>query len=424
MSSPQTISRGGISSNLLCPTNEPSGFKHVLIDGHFSKSKEIMGSATDLSQNHDDPQHQRGGLVRYSSAPSSFFANYLDGNAIINSHIISSTRDSSESESVFRDLMKGNQPINYQQNSGVEKMEKNEMHFSSKLHNPNGNTFCNGNDGVVQMGYQVTVGAGGGTVVGSYSLPFDGVENQEQLRINGVADCSNLVRQSSSPAGLFSGFNFMTQVSGSSSTIGDLNNHMNLASMSPCNSTFMPIIATNGNDCVGVGKQEDGQLSTWSNFDKDFASSHFSRKSWDDSQFNSLKRDRDGEIKMLSGYNVLENQDLEPRGYTSGLTRHLSLPITSVEMEAKETYLHFQQDSVPCKMRAKRGCATHPRSIAERMRRTRISERMKKLQDLFPDMDKQTSISDMLDLAVEHIKNLQKQILTLKKIKANCTCST
>ncbi|KAL9281155.1 Transcription factor bHLH80 [Arabidopsis thaliana] len=28
------------------------------------------------------------------------------------------------------------------------------------------------------------------------------------------------------------------------------------------------------------------------------------------------------------------------------------------------------EDSVPCRVRAKRGCATHPRSIAERVRRT------------------------------------------------------
>lgn len=27
------------------------------------------------------------------------------------------------------------------------------------------------------------------------------------------------------------------------------------------------------------------------------------------------------------------------------------------------------EDSVPCRVRAKRGCATHPRSIAERVRK-------------------------------------------------------
>lgn len=48
------------------------------------------------------------------------------------------------------------------------------------------------------------------------------------------------------------------------------------------------------------------------------------------------------------------------------LPRHLSLPKTSNEMAVMEKYLQFQ-DSVPCKTRAKRGCATHPRSIAERV---------------------------------------------------------
>eukprot|EP00268_Persea_americana_P049380 TRINITY_DN5294_c0_g1_i5.p1 TRINITY_DN5294_c0_g1~~TRINITY_DN5294_c0_g1_i5.p1 ORF type:complete len:160 (-),score=19.32 TRINITY_DN5294_c0_g1_i5:482-892(-) len=83
-------------------------------------------------------------------------------------------------------------------------------------------------------------------------------------------------------------------------------------------------------------------------------------------------------------------------------------------MDAMEQILQFQ-DSVPCKIRAKRGCATHPRSIAERVRRTRISERMRKLQELVPNMDKQTNTADMLDLAVEYIKKLQSEAKVLKQ---------
>lgn len=50
------------------------------------------------------------------------------------------------------------------------------------------------------------------------------------------------------------------------------------------------------------------------------------------------------------------------------LSHHLSLPKSSPsEMAAMEKLLHLQ-DTVPCKVRAKRGCATHPRSIAERVR--------------------------------------------------------
>lgn len=49
------------------------------------------------------------------------------------------------------------------------------------------------------------------------------------------------------------------------------------------------------------------------------------------------------------------------------LSHHLSLPTSSAELSAMENLLQFQ-DSVPCRIRAKRGFATHPRSIAERVR--------------------------------------------------------
>lgn len=70
-------------------------------------------------------------------------------------------------------------------------------------------------------------------------------------------------------------------------------------------------------------------------------------------------------------------------------------------------------DYVQMRTRAKRGCATHPRSIAERVRRTRISERMRKLQDLVPNMDKQTNTSDMLDETVEYVRSLQMKVKEL-----------
>jgi len=95
---------------------------------------------------------------------------------------------------------------------------------------------------------------------------------------------------------------------------------------------------------------------------------------------------------------------------------------TALEMAGMDRYMQLQQDQVPFKVRAKRGCATHPRSIAERERRTRISEKLRKLQDLVPNMDKQTSTADMLDLAVEHIKGLQSELQALKHEQEKCTC--
>ncbi|KAK9269986.1 hypothetical protein L1049_025559 [Liquidambar formosana] len=90
--------------------------------------------------------------------------------------------------------------------------------------------------------------------------------------------------------------------------------------------------------------------------------------------------------------------------------------ILDVEME------RLLEDSVPCRVRAKRGCATHPRSIAERVRRTRISDRIRKLQELVPNMDKQTNTADMLEEAVEYVKFLQKQIQELTEHQRKCKC--
>nr|WIE96065.1 basic helix-loop-helix transcription factor [Loropetalum chinense var. rubrum] len=106
----------------------------------------------------------------------------------------------------------------------------------------------------------------------------------------------------------------------------------------------------------------------------------------------------------------------------SGIESQFSLPQTSLEMATVEKLLQIPEDSVPCKIRARRGFATHPRSIAERERRTRISGKLKKLQDLVPNMDKQTSYADMLDLAVKHIKGLQQEVQNLNKDLENCTC--
>ncbi|CAO2184200.1 unnamed protein product [Urochloa humidicola] len=124
---------------------------------------------------------------------------------------------------------------------------------------------------------------------------------------------------------------------------------------------------------------------------------------------------------MSSGSGMKRPRDSSEPGQ-SGLTQQFSLPKTSSEMAALEKFLQFG-DAVPCKIRAKRGCATHPRSIAERVRRTKISERIKKLQELVPNMDKQTNTSDMLDFAADYIKDLQKQVKVLNESRAHCTCS-
>lgn len=73
------------------------------------------------------------------------------------------------------------------------------------------------------------------------------------------------------------------------------------------------------------------------------------------------------------------------------------------------------ENAVLCKARAKRGCATHPRSIAERVRRTRISENMKRLQDLVPNINNQANTAEMLEEAVEYMKFLKRKVQELQR---------
>ncbi|KAL0896480.1 hypothetical protein Bca101_080441 [Brassica carinata] len=129
---------------------------------------------------------------------------------------------------------------------------------------------------------------------------------------------------------------------------------------------------------------------------------------WNRSSHISFTIDEPGKRSKTTDFFTLETQ--------------LSMPQTSLEMARMESLMNIPEGSVPCRVRAKRGCATHPRSIAERDRRTRISGKLKKLQELVPNIDNQTSYAEMLDLAAEHIKSLQHQVESLEKGMERCTC--
>ncbi|XP_020095551.1 transcription factor UNE12 isoform X1 [Ananas comosus] len=64
------------------------------------------------------------------------------------------------------------------------------------------------------------------------------------------------------------------------------------------------------------------------------------------------------------------------------------------------------------KVRARRGQATDPHSIAERLRRERISERMRALQELVPNTNK-TDRAAMLDEILDYVKFLRLQVKVL-----------
>ncbi|XP_051142929.1 transcription factor UNE12-like isoform X2 [Andrographis paniculata] len=64
------------------------------------------------------------------------------------------------------------------------------------------------------------------------------------------------------------------------------------------------------------------------------------------------------------------------------------------------------------RVRARRGQATDPHSVAERLRRERIAERIRALQDLVPSVNK-TDRAAMLDEIVDYVKFLRLQVKVL-----------
>lgn len=262
------------------------------------------------------------------------------------------------------------------------------------------------------------------------SNPVEHHHQKDAKRISGA--CSNLVRQSSSPAGFFShsvqnGYGSMNTTSNfqvRSGKSGEINSPScgfkspnNFSPGLPYSSGLFSHISEIGSERITIntcdyGSHKNGNSE--SHFYTPFVSGYEPADLNDN--FPGVKNNK--HIKLFACSNSTEFQNGEQGNGSPSLLQQLALPKPSAEMDK---LLHFQ-GSIPCKIRAKRGCATHPRSIAERVRRTRISERMRKLQELVPHMDKQTSTADMLDLAVDYIKDLQKQFKALSDIKANCRC--
>ncbi|CAO2818336.1 unnamed protein product [Amaranthus hypochondriacus] len=74
---------------------------------------------------------------------------------------------------------------------------------------------------------------------------------------------------------------------------------------------------------------------------------------------------------------------------------------TTPKEEPPKGYIH---------VRARRGQATDSHSLAERVRREKISERMKMLQAIVPGCDKVTGKALMLDEIINYVQSLQNQV--------------
>ncbi|XP_022746921.1 transcription factor bHLH130-like [Durio zibethinus] len=370
-------------------------------------------------QNYQNQNNQpNSGLLRFRSAPSSLLTNFTNFTNGLDCMVNKGGFDSGSLISKFMNSSGG----------GDSKIEdKSESRTEGAVNYGNSRQGCSG----LPPHYPRQSSASSSSAMDS-SYELLGMDH----RSPGKPVTSSLMRQSSSPPGLITNLSILNGyasmkglgnyygVKGTNVELSPasnrLKNQISFSSRLPSSLSMLSQNSEIGNQSIGANGADDGKLGN-SNNDAGFYGTGYQYGSWNDSahfteNFSGLKGTQDDDRKFFP---TKQNEDHGSRVHV--LSHHLSLPKTSNEMIAVEKFLHFQ-DSVPCKIRAKRGCATHPRSIAERERRTRISERIRKLQELVPNMDKQTTTADMLDLAVEYIKDLQKQYKTLSYKRANCKC--
>lgn len=102
----------------------------------------------------------------------------------------------------------------------------------------------------------------------------------------------------------------------------------------------------------------------------------------------------------------------ESKGGTSNSNDEKQNKSNSKPPEPPKDYIH---------VRARRGQATDSHSLAERVRREKISERMKLLQDLVPGCNKVTGKALMLDEIINYVQSLQRQVefLSMKLASVN-----
>lgn len=112
------------------------------------------------------------------------------------------------------------------------------------------------------------------------------------------------------------------------------------------------------------------------------------------------------EAHYIASEGLLEKDDVKSKAEQSS-----TVNLNALDAPNKD-YIH---------VRARRGQATNSHSLAERVRREKISERMKFLQDLVPGCSKVTGKAVMLDEIINYVQSLQRQVefLSMKLAAVN-----
>ncbi|MBA0637259.1 hypothetical protein Godav_000090 [Gossypium davidsonii] len=115
----------------------------------------------------------------------------------------------------------------------------------------------------------------------------------------------------------------------------------------------------------------------------------------------------DGSIKKIKACEE-EEKESKITGPPSTTIKSNSYKANSKVSEVqKPDYIH---------VRARRGQATDSHSLSERVRREKISERLKYLQNLVPGCNKITGKAGMLDEIINYVQSLQRQVEVFPRV--------
>ncbi|XP_057965699.1 transcription factor HBI1-like [Malania oleifera] len=149
--------------------------------------------------------------------------------------------------------------------------------------------------------------------------------------------------------------------------------------------------------------------------------SSFKKRKADKAQNQKVVAEGDSRDKRYKGCNEegkskITEQNSNKNNNNNNINRETSADTSKDNSKVSEVqkpdYIH---------VRARRGQATDSHSLAERVRRERISERMKYLQDLVPGCNKITGKAGMLDEIINYVQSLQRQVefLSMKLAAVN-----
>ncbi|KAK9062568.1 hypothetical protein SSX86_019755 [Deinandra increscens subsp. villosa] len=137
------------------------------------------------------------------------------------------------------------------------------------------------------------------------------------------------------------------------------------------------------------------------------------RRSDQDGDYNHIKRSPQTPSEVKKNNNEGQHKgESNPNSDANKSSGKHGKQVSPASDAIKEDYIHI---------RARRGQATNSHSLAERVRREKISERMKFLQDLVPGCSKVTGKAVMLDEIINYVQSLQRQVefLSMKLATVN-----